>query len=215
MEKSLTILKIVLLSLLVIILTNILVLFINDDNNFSFNYSFNSKASLVYDSNIEEEFNKIDINSESLDIKIVKSKDDNVNVKVYDKEKDNVSIKVENNTLMIESLKRIKCVFCFYKSREVVISLPENIYDLVVNTKSGDILSDVSLNNVDIVSLSGDIAFDNIKEANIKSTSGDILVNEVDKIKFDSTSGDVLINKVNEQLNIETTSGDINIRDLT
>ncbi len=211
MEKTINILKIILLSILIIILVGILLLFTNK----SFNFDFDEKATLVYDKNIEEEFNKIDIYSKSLDFKFVKATDSNVNVKVYDNEENDVTVNVEDGILKIVSDNDIKlCLFCFNIRKEVIITLPEEEYDLIIKTDSGDITSNIDFNEVVINSTSGDVRFNNIKEANIKVTSGDISINDVDNLKIKSTSGDIEINNVNKYLDIEATSGDIDISNL-
>ena len=74
MEKSMTILKIILLSLLIVFLIGIILIFMNK------NFKFGSNATLIYDKNIEEKFNKIDIYNKSLDIKFIKGNDKYVNV---------------------------------------------------------------------------------------------------------------------------------------
>lgn len=208
MEKTVVILKIVLLTLLIFTLVGVLVLFINKD------FKFNLNAKLVYDQNITEEFNKIDISTDSLDVKFVKSNDDTVNVKIYDNEDNDVIVEVENETLKIVSNKKNTCFFCMFQNRKVIITLPEKIYDLVIDTKSGDINSEIDFNKVNIVSTSGDIKFNNIKKAFVKITSGDIEIKEVDDLKVKSTSGDLEINKINKHIDIKTTSGDIEINNL-
>lgn len=209
MNKTITILRIILLIILITILTGILILFINKD------FNFNTKSSLIYDNNIEEEFNKIDIISKSLDFKFIKSNDDTTNIKFYDNKNNKVNVKVENNTLKIESDNKNTCFFCITTKREAIITLPEKEYDLLINTTSGDIKSDIDFNKVNIISTSGDIEFNKIKEASIKVISGDIIIEELNSLTIESTSGDVEINKINEQLSINTTSGDINIKELS
>lgn len=212
MEKTLTILRICLLSILIIILSWILYLFINKD----FNINLKTQASLIYDNNIKEEFDKIDIYTESMDFKFVKSNDDTTNIKIYDSKDNIVNVKVENNILKIESNKNNRCFLCTVDDRETIITLPEKEYELVVNTKSGDIKSaDINFNKADIITKSGDVGINKIKEANINVTSGDIIITEVDNLTIESTSGDVKINKINNQLDIKTTSGDISINDLS
>ena len=218
MNKGLTITLISLLSLIVITLILGLVLLINNKFTFkldNFNFGFGSKSTLIYDKNIEENFNKIDIFSKSLDFKFVKSSDNNINVKVYDDKNNTVSVKVENQTLKITSDNDNVCIFCFSSKRQAIISLPDKMYDLTLETTSGDIYSEINFNNADLEARSGDIELNNIKNANIKVTSGDIKINEVDKLIVKATSGDLEINKINKQIDSETTSGDIDINNLS
>ena len=211
MQKSITILKIILLIILISILLGVVVIFIKKD----FNFDFNSKTTLIYDKNIEEDFNTIDINSKSLDYNFVKADDKNVNVKVYDEEDSEIDIYVENNTLKIISDKEDYCFLCFLGGRKVVISLPEKEYDLVVNTASSDIKSSVNFKEVTVVSKSGDFKFNKVENSNMKITSGNLDIKEADNISIISKSGDIIIGKINDSLNIESTSGDIFINNLT
>lgn len=212
MSKVLRIILITLLSLLTMTLIVGLVILIKTDFKFDFKYNVNS--TLVYDKNITEEFNKIDIITESLDVEFIKSKDNVVNVKIYDDDKNDVMVNVDSETLRIESNKKVNfCFFCF-RSRKAIVTLPEKMYNLVVDTKSGDITSKIDFDDVNIVSASGDIDFNYINKAFIKVTSGDVKINEVDDLEIKSTSGDLDIDKVNKQLNIKTTSGDIIINNL-
>jgi len=217
MNKGLAITLITLLSLIVIFLIVGLIVLINNKFTFkldNFNFGFGSKSTLIYNENINEDFNKIDIYSKSLDFKFVKSTDNNINVKVYDEKNNTVSVKVENNTLKIVSDNDNVCIFCFPSKRQAIISLPENTYDLVLETTSGDIYSEININKADLNTRSGDIELNNIKNANIKVTSGDIKINEVDDLNIKTTSGDIEINKINKHIDSETTSGDIEINNL-
>ena len=209
MEKTITVLRIILLLILIAILSCVLALFINKD----FSFGFTSKAELVYDKNIEENIDNINIYSDSLNYKIIKSERNIANVKVYDDEENKVTVKVEDNSLKITSDNRKVCFFCSFKKREVIISLPEKEYDLYMETKSGDIKSSLDLNNVTIKSTSGDIKLDNTNDVNIKVTSGDINISRVDNLIIDSTSGDINISDLTleEDSKIKVTSGDINI----
>lgn len=215
MNKGLTVTLITLLSLIVISLIAALILLINNNFKFNFdNFNFGSKSTLIYDENIENNFNKIDIYSNSLDFKFIKSTDGNTNVKVYDDKKNTISVKVENDTLKIVSDNKRVCFFCFPSKRQAIISLPEKIYDLVLETTSGDIYSEINFNKADLNTRSGDIALNNIKNGKIKVTSGDIKINETDDITIKTTSGDIQINKINKHVDSQTTSGDIEINNL-
>ena len=217
MNKGLAITLITLLSIMVITLTIGLIFLLN--NNFTFNFDnikLGSRGVLIYDKNINEDFNKLDIYSKSLDFEFIKSNDNTTNVKVYDDKNNTVQVKVENNTLKIVSDNRNNvCFFCFNTNRKAVISLPARIYDLVLETTSGDIYSEIDFINANINTRSGDIDLNNIKNANIKVTSGDIKINEVDDLNIKTTSGDMAINKINKYIDSETTSGDILIRNIT
>ena len=209
-NKIIKILLIILLTILVVGLIAVFVLLLN--NKIDLNIS---QSKLIYDEIITESFNNIQVSTKSLDIKLIKSNNLKANVKVYDRKDNELSVKVEDNTLKIENERHTSwCFLCFGESK-VVISLPEKEYDLVVNATSGDIESQVDLNNATIVTTSGDIDFTKVNELVLTVTSGDIEINEVNSITVTSTSGDVEIGKINNSLNIETTSGDIDIDNLT
>lgn len=209
-NKIIKILLIILLTILVVGLIAVFVLLLN--NKIDLNIS---QSKLIYDEIITESFNNIQVSTKSLDIKLIKSNDLKANVKVYDRKDSELSVKVEDNNLKIENERHTSwCFLCFGESK-VVISLPEKEYDLVINATSGDIESQVDLNNATIVTTSGDIDFTKVNELVLTVTSGDIEINEVNSITITSTSGDVEIGKVNNSLNIETTSGDIDIDNLT
>ena len=211
MDRTLTIVRIVLLSILVLILSGVLILFMTKGFNFEF-----GKAELIYDEVIKEEFDKIDIQTESLDIRFEKSNNEEVSVKIYDDEDNEPTVKVEDNTLKVVSKNRRVIHFGFnFKTSEIVISLPSSLYDLVIDSKSGDITSSVDFKTISIKSTSGDIEIGSATDIDIKSTSGDIKVDEGDTIAIESTSGDIFINKVTSKLNIESTSGDIKVSDLS
>ncbi len=210
MSKAIKILAIVLLSLLIVGLIATFVLLLNEKMEFPM-----VQTELVYDENISEPFDNIQVSIESLDIKLIKAEDSNVNVKVYDSKDNEVSVKVEDDTLIIENNKHTSWHFLSFGTREVVISLPEREYDLIVNSTSGDVKAKIAFNDVTIVTTSGDIKFTKVNDLEATVTSGDIEVDEVNNITIASNSGDVEIGKINKSLDIETTSGDIDIDNLT
>ena len=214
MNNTINILKIIILSLVVAILMGVLVIFVKDGRKFKFDFK-TKPAKLVYDEVINDEFNKIDIDATSIDIKFKKSTDEKTNVKVYDIDDKDLSVNVNNNTLTIENKKKYNCfIFCVSKKREIVVTLPEKEYDLAINSKSSDIISDINFNNVDIKVTSGDIEIKDANSAKLDVTSGDVKVEKVNSIDLESRSGDITLNTINEYLKIKTTSGDIKIKNL-
>ena len=210
MSKIIKILLIILLTILISGLIFVFVLLLNNKMDLKI-----IQSKLIYDENIIEPFDNIQVSTNNLDIKLVKSEDSNVKVKVYDRKDSHLSVKVNDNTLIIDNNEHNSwCFFCFGKS-EVIISLPEKEYNLVINSSSGDIISKLDFNTVTIVTTSGDTTLNKVNDLVINSTSGDIEINEVGNVTITSTSGDVEVGKVINSLNIETTSGDIEINDLT
>ena len=209
MDKTIKVLIIILLSILILGSLGAFAILFTTQADFDM-----YKTSKVYDNDIEEEFNAINVDTDSLDVKIIKSNDEKVNVKIYDKDDNKVSVEVENNTLNIEeTVKNSICFMC--GKREAVISVPEKEYDLVVQSTSGDIESRVNLNNATIVVTSGDIELRKVNELSMIVTSGDIDIEEVNNVTIVSTSGDIEIGKINSRLDIQTISGDIDIDNMT
>ena len=192
MSNSLKIFFITLLTIIIIGVTIVFVLLMNGKIAI---HSFESK--IVYDENITEPFNIIDIKTNSMDITLNKSNDNVTNVKVYNNDKNNITISVLDNKLLINEEDNEYNWNMLFGKRELIVSLPEKEYDLIVNSTSGDIESTTNLNNVDIT-----------------TTSGDMEMKEINNLKIKSTSGDIEIEKINNSLNIETVSGDIDIDEL-
>ena len=208
MNKIIKTLVIIFLMILVLFVGTLLFLLMTEKLDFS-------KTELVYDRYIEETFDSMEISTNSLDVRIVKSNDEKVNVKIYDREKENTIIKVENNKLIIKSEnKNLLCFLC-YDKRRVIISVPQKEYNLVLNTSSGDIISELDLNNTTISVTSGDIYLKKVNEFTMSSTSGDVKIEEVNNINANLISGDIIIGKINNSLDIKTASGNINIGTLT
>ena len=108
MSKIIKILLIILLTILISGLIYIFVLLLNNKMDFE-----QAQSKLIYDENIIEPFDNIEVSTKSLDIKLIKSEDSNVNVKVYDRKDSEISVKVKDNTLTIDNNEHNSwCFFC-------------------------------------------------------------------------------------------------------
>ena len=101
---------------------------------------------------------------------------------------------------------------------EVIISLLENEYNLVINSTLGDIeVNEVS--DVTITSTSGDVRIGIANNSlNIETTFGYIDINDLTIMEDSSIkviSGDVIIHKSSDNIyyNAKTTSGDVKMCD--
>lgn len=209
MNKNFKIFSVVLLFIITIGLITMFILLLTGKTEINI-----LKSKLVYDEVINETFNNIQISTKGLDVELVKSTDELVNVKLYDIDSKNFSIKVEDNTLKINSNNVKHNLFFSFGKRKVIVSLPQKEYDLLIKSKSGDIMSKLDFNNTTIVTTSGDIKLEKCNKLNINVTSGDIIVKEVNDINIDATSGDVKIDTINNSINVKTKSGDIVINEL-
>ena len=85
MDKTIKVLIIILLSILILGSLGAFAILFTTQADFDM-----YKTSKVYDNDIEEEFNAINVDTDSLDVKIIKSNDEKVNVKIYDKDEDSL-----------------------------------------------------------------------------------------------------------------------------
>lgn len=80
-----------------------------------------------------------------------------------------------------------------------------------VRSTSGDINVN-NANSLDVSSTSGELILGSIPTLKFETTSGDVSVREVNEITGRTTSGEVEINNVNGRIDINTTSGDVEIK---
>ena len=212
MNNSSNIVKLIILCIIAVCLVVITVMLLTNNFNFGF-----QKAKLLYDESYVEEIKNININVKSSNVEINPVDSDKLNVKVYDTEDRDISIKLKNDTLEIINNKSRVGFFLFgSQNPRVIIDVPKNNkYNLDIYGTSSDITVKSNMENIKINVTSGDIKLKDANDVEIKVTSGDIIVGEVSNLLTSSTSGDVEVNKVTEKVNVETTSGDIKIDELS
>jgi DUF4097 and DUF4098 domain-containing protein YvlB len=210
------IIKIIILSLLAIALTIFMIFAINNKNIHYINL-INYSSELILD----KEFNStdvksFDITSDSSDITIKKADISNISVKVYGDKRNEVITSTKDNILYIDNSNdyNICLFFCMMNSR-IEILVPELEYNnLKIEVASGDInIEDITLNNVDINSKSGNVRLNKSTTADIDVVSGDVNVEELDSGKLITVSGNIIVNNINE-VNARTISGDIKITNI-
>ncbi len=221
-NKSLTITKIVLLTIIAIFLSIILIILLVKPNSKTDFFKFSTKTELVYEKEITESVKKIAVTTKSADIQLEKSHNNKLEVKYYGEKSDEKDLTLSTNdeTLNINEEKSYFCIgICHYAEHKIVISIPEDIdYELDIKTASGDVyIPETKLSNIKIQTVSGDIGIISADTANLSSTSGDIEINEVSKLEAKTVSGEVEVNRITNSCEIKTTSGDvdINILELT
>lgn len=214
-DKPLAIIKLVLLSFIALLLTGILiVLLIDPKNNINF-LKFSSKSELIYQKEITDPIKKIQVTTKASDIQIENSNSDKISVKFYgEKEDKELNLTSDNEVLKIDEEETYFCVgICNFVEHKIIISIPKDIdYELALQTTSGDVyVPDISLTNISIKSVSGDIGMINADKAKLETTSGDIEVHNVSDLTVKTVSGEVDVNQIKRSCNIKTTSGDIDI----
>jgi len=221
-SKSLIITLIVVLSCFVVALTGGLIFLLFRIDNFDFSFNFNDSSMELVDSIETNEVNKIYLNLNSTDIFIKKSENDKVVVEYYSNREKNPIISYSDNIISIDEDKYrdeydSKCfVFCNI-NRKIVLYVPfdfETEFD--INTKSGDIKSEVDLSNnvVSVSTMSGDVFLGNASNIDIRTVSGDVSLDSIVSSDVSTTSGDISIKNVSKMINIQTTSGDVLIDNL-
>lgn len=214
-DKTLTIIKLVILSFIALLLTGILiVLLVNPKGNINF-FRFSSRSELVYEKEITEPIKKINITTKASDIQIEDNNTDKISIKYYgEKDDKNLSVATDNETLNINEDGDYFCIgFCNHAEQKLVLSIPKDIdYELNLQTASGDVyVPDINLNNLNIRTISGDIGMVNALKAKLETTSGDIDVNNVNDLTVKTVSGEVNVNQIKRSCEIKTTSGDVEI----
>lgn len=217
-NRTLTITKIILLSIIALLLTSILIiLLVKPKTGFNF-FKLSSKSVLVYEKDIIEPIKKINITTKASSIQVESNNTDKISIKYYGEEDEQeLNLNVANEVLNINEDSSYFCIgFCNYREHKIIISLPKEVdYELDFNTASGDIyLLDSDFSNISLNTISGDIKITNALNANLETTSGDIEIGTVEKLTAKTISGEVSVNNIKRNCDIKTTSGDIDIRKL-
>jgi DUF4097 and DUF4098 domain-containing protein YvlB len=231
MNRTLTILSIILLSIIAIVLIVFTVILSTRNNDFGFNlFSFMSgQSNKLVESKEFDEVNNININVDAADVYVKYSDNKKYKVELYS---DNVeSYSVENEEDLNIKLNEKNAIFFIKKQARVVLYIPSDYSNTIsISATAGDINSfafenakfkisvtsgDVNVDKadvLDITSKTGDVVNSKTNIVLIHSTTGDIKLGEVNKsLDISTTTGDIVINKINltESSNIKTTTGDI------
>lgn len=233
-NKGITIFLIILLSIISILLLIFMTNVISGNIKFSnFISRYNVSNELIIDETYNIDFNEININTDSSEVYIKESLDNEIKVVIYG-DKEHTKVDTAKNKLSIISTSK-KCIgFCFNtKVSKVEVYIPNDYNKLVIiNNKYGDIevgkflnanikikedCGDVSVLGGSIVNINndyGDIILGTAKKAIINESAGDIEVKDVESIEAKNSYGDIEISKVNEYINITSECGDVEIDNL-
>ena len=150
---------------------------------------------------IEESFSSLIINTDTIDINIYLSNDENSKISYTTTDTYNIDFSVNNNTLEINQYDNKKIYELLFNFSNLKLDLYLNIQtldDLTIINSTGDI------NIVD------ELNFDNI---NITSSTGDTLINDVtcNYLIYKGSTCDVKLenSNINNDLNIKTSTGEI------
>lgn len=235
MKKFWIIFLIIILISIVILLSNILILSIQEGGNFMmWNIGEVERVSSNIRKDEKIEISNIDdlnINVKSSDVKIVLTDEEELRVVQYsNKEIDNnQKVKINKNNTYIEisdpelNVWYRMNIFNIYKMA-YDIYIPKNYKNnLNLISASGDIYleDEIELKNINFSLASGNINLSkkiNAEDIAIKIASGDISFDEISaaKINLESISGDINLrsNIKSDKINIKSTSGDIEAKDM-
>lgn len=205
-------LKIILITLLSIIAVGLVVtmIYLSSSGQNTF-FVIRGGCKLVNQQELDiSEINTIDINYTSNDIIFLKGDSDKLILKEYraDSVKDEnakINIDKKSNILSIIGSKtrhRITFISFGYSGSYVEIYLPEDCNkDLLVETSSGDIISQIALKSDQLMKL--------------KSSSGDIKIKEAiaENINVESSSGNISMDKAEGNRSLKSNSGDVKLFD--
>jgi transcriptional regulator with XRE-family HTH domain len=150
---------------------------------------------------IEESFNSIIINTDTIDINIYLSNDESSKISYTTTDTYNIDFSVNNNTLEINQYDNKKIYELLFNFSNLKLDLYLNIQtldDLTIINSTGDI------------NIADELNFDNI---NITSSTGDTLINNVtcNYLIYKGSTCDVKLenSNINNDLNIKTSTGEI------
>lgn len=170
---------------------------------------------------VTEDFNGIDINTNTADITFVPSEDGICKVVASDHKKINYSTNVENGILKIklqDTRKWFNKIFNMH-SGSLTVYLPKSEYaSLSINEDTGDItIKGYTFSDVDIKLSTGDVNLKNMICGNfsLKMSTGDTCIDSITCENFTSMgdTGDITVNNLtaNGNVSIERTTGHVNI----
>lgn len=168
---------------------------------------------------ISTDFNSINIDVRTSNVKVLPSTDNTNQVICYETDKITHKVEVIDNSLNITFVDNSKFYdhIMIYSNINIEVYLSKTMLDtLSIEATTGDIniTKSFAFNNVDIDVTTGDITFEGVvnNTLNINTTTGDIEVSNTNanNLSLKTTTGDIKINDVNAKENIETetTSGD-------
>ena len=217
MNKSLTVILVIILSLLVVGLSGLLYFTISNPsmNIFKFSASFGYSTKLIDEKEIDE-IKDLNINTNISDVKIEEKDIDYIKVEMYSDNEKSHSIIDGSKEVEISLIEKNKVFGLFNKTGNIKVYVPKDYNKVIkVNSNVGDIKI-LNLNNASLVTTStvGDVKVQNINEANIIIKTGDIKINNVNTLVAKGETGDIKVEKV-ETINATLTTGDIKIGSVT
>lgn len=212
MNKKISIILIILLSILSILLIGGLVIGINSNYYFdNFVITDNYSNKLIQEKEISN-INDLNVEVDASDVKIETHDSNSIKVELYSSNPKSYEI-TEDNSMIKVVLKEKKRPFTFFRKNAIAkIYVPENYSNnIVINSVVGDVkIGDVKNATLNVKSDVGDVKVTNISKATINSRVGDIKIENVNELVSEVQTGDTKVGIVNT-INSKTKTGDIKI----
>lgn len=186
---------------------------------------------------LNDAFNSIFIDTDTADIKLVRSDDGKCRIVCFESEKAKHSVSVKDSKLIITDRKWYEFIGIFTKSPDITVYLPNAEYNsLTIKNDTGDVkireefkfeavsitssTGDISLKNTTAKSIELSVSTGKIEIANLncksltsKGSMGDISLNNViaaEILSVNRSTGDVKLEKCDAgEISIKTATGDV------
>lgn len=237
MNKALTIILIILLTIITIGLSVSLYFMINGKFNFKNlkNINFDNVSTTLVDSKEITTLKDLDIKTNVVDISIEENDTNTIKIELYSDYPKNYEItENENNIKVVLEEEKKAGFYVFKKVPKVKIFMPVNYSkNIIVNSTVGDVkiasfpnailnakldVGDLKIKQIKNAKANlriGDVKIERINTLTTVLKTGDIKIQNVNEIIAKVQTGDVKIDSINGYLNIKSTTGDVKIQDAT
>lgn len=194
MKKISVIFLIIILSCLVLFLSGILILGINNGPKFSFTIA--TKTKLIKEERLTSK--SININADTANVNFYYHDDDEILVEIYGYEKnsENISIEELSDKYIINYKNNNRYMIgLYFGSEDIDIYLPSNYEnDINISVKTGNVKADEQVKNIrSVKSTTGNITLNEVTDANVKATTGNIKINSIINSNVKTTTGNISV----------------------
>lgn len=222
-NRALIITLIIILSIIAVLLTILLIYALTSENFIINNFEIKSQ-NVIFEQNYSvNDIEKINITSETGEVKIIENEENTIVVTVYSnssRDLQNINFSNTDGELKFSVLgERNKLINFGFHLKDIVIKAPKDaLKKITINNDFGDIkIDDFQEATINIDQDCGDVDVGTVKNATIKSSYGDIKINSIlNKCDIDSDCGDIKIEnlQINENSSIKSDLGDVKIQNI-
>lgn len=149
-----------------------------------------------------KEISKISIDSDTANVNLYKSNDENVRVVVYGTKKDTVQLIEGTKTLDISKITGNKTCILNCKN-QIDLYIPETVEQISVKSDVGNIDSEVDLKSISINSNVGNININKVNVLNITTNTGNVNIKEINATNNSSIKTEVGNVKIDTIINLK------------